>query len=77
MGEQEVTSGRYYGKGATGRLNMDALKLRGDVTTYNVGPAAQPPYPPNYVPDSAPTARPGPAASRRSTAASARARAPA
>jgi alkaline phosphatase len=56
MGEQEVTSGRYYGKGATGRLNMDALKLRGDVTTYNVGPAAQPPYPPNYVPDSAPTA---------------------
>jgi alkaline phosphatase len=56
MGEQEVTSGRYYGKGATGRLNMDALKLRGDVTTYNVGPAAQAPYPPNYVPDSAPTA---------------------
>src|SRR3954447_16890065 len=56
MGEQEVTSGRYYGKGATGRLNMDALKLRGDVITYNVGPAAQAPYPPNYVPDSAPTA---------------------
>jgi alkaline phosphatase len=56
MGEQEVTSGRYYGKGAAGRLNMDALKLRGDVTTYNVGPAAAPPYPPNYVPDSAPTA---------------------
>src|SRR6478735_1489979 len=56
MGEQEVTSGRYYGKGATGRLAMDALKLRGDVTTYNVGPAAQAPYPPNYVPDSAPTA---------------------
>jgi alkaline phosphatase len=56
MGEQEVTSGRYYGKGATGRLAMDSLKLRGDVTTYNVGPAAQAPYPPNYVPDSAPTA---------------------
>src|SRR6478609_6229192 len=56
MGEQEVSSGRYYGKGATGRLAMDALKLRGDVTTYNVGPAAQAPYPPNYVPDSAPTA---------------------
>jgi alkaline phosphatase len=56
MGEQEVSSGRYYGKGAAGRLNMDALKLRGDVTTYNVGPAAAPPYPPNYVPDSAPTA---------------------
>src|SRR3954447_20345742 len=56
MGEQEVTSGRYSGRGAAGRLNMDALKLRGDVTTYNVGPAAAPPYPPNYVPDSAPTA---------------------
>ncbi len=56
MGEQEVTSGRYYAKGATGRLAMDALKFRGDVTTYNVGPAAAPPYPPNYVPDSAPTA---------------------
>ena len=52
----EVTSGRYYAKGATGRLNMDALPFRGDVTTYNVGPAAAPPYPPNYVPDSAPTA---------------------
>ena len=48
--------GRYYAKGAIGRLNMDALRLRGDVTTYNVGPAAQAPYPPNYVPDSAPTA---------------------
>ena len=56
MGEQEVTSGRYYGKGAKGRLAMDSLKFRGDVTTYNVGPAEAPPYPPNYVPDSAPTA---------------------
>ena len=56
MGDSEVTSGRYYAKGATGRLNMDALPFRGDVTTYNVGPAAAPPYPPNYVPDSAPTA---------------------
>ena len=32
------SSGRYYAKGAAGRLNMDALKLRGDVTTYNVAP---------------------------------------
>ena len=56
MGDSEVTSGRYYAKGAAGRLNMDALPFRGDVTTYNVGPAAAPPYPPNYVPDSAPTA---------------------
>ncbi|MDA0170766.1 alkaline phosphatase [Solirubrobacter taibaiensis] len=56
MGDSEVTSGRYYAKGATGRLNMDALPFRGDVTTYNVGPAAAPPHPPNYVPDSAPTA---------------------
>ena len=55
MGEQEVTAGRYYAKGAEGRLNMDALRFRGDVTTYNVGPAAAPPYPPHYVPDSAPT----------------------
>src|SRR6478735_558894 len=50
MGDSEVTSGRYYAKGATGRLNMDALPFRGDVTTYNVGPAAAPPYPPNSVP---------------------------
>ena len=39
MGEQEVSSGRYYGRGAAGRLNMDAMRFRGDVTTYNVGPA--------------------------------------
>src|SRR6478752_1767994 len=32
------------------------ILFRGDVMTYNVGPAAAPPYPPNYVPDSAPTA---------------------
>lgn len=56
MGDSEVTSGRYYAKGASGRLNMDSLPFRGDVTTYNVGPAAASPYPPNYVPDSAPTA---------------------
>src|SRR6478609_4138387 len=56
MGDSEVTSGRYYAKGAAGRLDMDSLPFRGDVTTYNVGPAAAPPYPPNYVPDSAPTA---------------------
>ncbi|RKQ87450.1 alkaline phosphatase [Solirubrobacter pauli] len=56
MGDSEVTSGRYYAKGAAGRLNMDSLPFRGDVTTYNVGPAAAAPYPPNYVPDSAPTA---------------------
>ena len=49
MGDSEVTSGRYYAKGATGRLNMDALPFRGDVTTYNVGPAAAPPYPPNCL----------------------------
>jgi len=56
MGEAEVSLARYYAKGAAGKLAMDALRFRGDVTTYNVGPAAGPPYPPNYVPDSAPTA---------------------
>jgi alkaline phosphatase len=55
MGEAEVSLARYYAKGAAGRLNMDSLRFRGDITTYNVSPAPQPPYPPNYVPDSAPT----------------------
>src|ERR1700754_2905452 len=49
MGEQEVSSGRYYGKGAAGRLNMAAMRSRGDVPPSTVGPAAAPPYPPNYV----------------------------
>jgi alkaline phosphatase len=47
---------RYYGRAAPRRLNLDALRFRGDVTTDNVSPAAASPYPPKYVPDSAPTA---------------------
>ena len=31
MGHSEVTLGRYYGKGAAGRLNMDALPFRGEL----------------------------------------------
>ncbi len=34
MGDSEVTSGRYYGKGATGRLNMDKLPFRGSSLHY-------------------------------------------
>lgn len=56
MGDSEVTSGRYYGKGADGRLAMDRMPFRGDVVTYGLSPAPSAPYPPNYVPDSAPTA---------------------
>ena len=56
MGEQEVTSGRYYAQGRHRAPEHGRAAFRGDVTTYNVGPAAAPPYPPNYVPDSAPTA---------------------
>lgn len=56
MGDSEVTSGRYYGKGAAGRLNMDKLPFRGSSIHYvlNYGPG--PSYAPNYTGDSAPTA---------------------
>lgn len=56
MGDSEVTLGRYYGKGAAGRLNMDKLPFRGSSIHYvlNYGPG--PSYPPNYTGDSAPTA---------------------
>ena len=62
MGETEVTSARYYGKGADGPPEHGRMKFRGDVTTYNVRPAAAPAYPPNYVPDSLPPRPPGRAA---------------
>ena len=55
MGDSEVTSARYYGKGADGRLNMDTLPFRGSIGTYVLSPGT-PPYAPNYTPDSAPTA---------------------
>jgi alkaline phosphatase len=56
MGESEITSGRYYGKGATGRLNMDKLAFRGSSIHYVLTPGPGPSYAPNYVGDSAPTA---------------------
>ena len=63
MGDSEVTSARYYGKGADGRLNMDTLPFRGSIGTYVLSPGSGqgtypggPAYAPNYTPDSAPTA---------------------
>ena len=56
MGDSEVTLGRYYGKGAAGRLNMDRLTFRGSSIHYVLRPGPGPNYAPNYVGDSAPTA---------------------
>jgi alkaline phosphatase len=56
MGYSEVTLGRYYGKGASGRLNMDRLAFRGSSIHYVLRPGPGPTYQPNYVGDSAPTA---------------------
>jgi alkaline phosphatase len=56
MGDSEVTIGRYYGKGAAGRLNMDRLPFRGSSIHYVLTPGAGPNYAPNYAGDSAPTA---------------------
>ncbi|MDO8188387.1 alkaline phosphatase [Conexibacter sp. JD483] len=56
MGDSEVTIGRYYGKGAAGRLNMDRLPFRGSSIHYVLSPGAGPNYAPNYAGDSAPTA---------------------
>lgn len=56
MGDSEVTSGRYYGKGAAGRLNMDKLPFRGSSIHYVLSPGPGPSYAPNYTGDSAPTA---------------------
>lgn len=56
MGDSEVTSARYYGKGAEGRLNMDSLPFRGSSIHYVLTPGPGPDYKPNYTGDSAPTA---------------------
>jgi alkaline phosphatase len=56
MGDSEVTLARYYGKGASGRLNMDKLAFRGSSIHYVLRPGPGPDYQPNYVGDSAPTA---------------------
>lgn len=51
-----MTLGRYYGKGAAGRLNMDRLPFRGSSLHYVLTPGPGPNYLPNYAGDSAPTA---------------------
>ena len=56
MGDSEVTLARYYGKGASGRLNMDRLAFRGSSIHYVLRPGPGPNYLPNYAGDSAPTA---------------------
>ncbi len=56
MGDSEITLARYYGVGAEGTLNMETLPFAGELTTYGLSAGPGPEYPPNYVPDSAPTA---------------------
>jgi alkaline phosphatase len=56
MGDSEITLARYYGKGAAGTLNMEKLPFAGELITYGLSAGPGPSYPPNYVPDSAPTA---------------------
>lgn len=56
MGDSEITLARYYGKGAEGSLNMEQLPFAGELITYGLSAGPGPEYPPNYVPDSAPTA---------------------
>jgi alkaline phosphatase/streptomycin-6-phosphatase len=54
MGTQEITAARYY-QGVRNRLNVDRMPLTGFDTTWSVKPAANPPYLPDYDPDSAST----------------------
>jgi alkaline phosphatase len=54
MGTQEITAARYY-EGVHSSLNVDRLPLTGFDTTWSVKPAANPPYLPDYDPDSAST----------------------
>ncbi len=56
MGDSEITLARYYGVGAEGTLNMETLPFAGEAITYGLSAGPGPDYPPNYVPDSAPTA---------------------
>lgn len=56
MGDSEITLARYYGMGAAGTLNMETLPFAGELITYGLSAGPGPAYPPNYVPDSAPTA---------------------
>jgi alkaline phosphatase len=54
MGTQEITAARYY-QGVHSDLNVDRMPLTGFDTTWSVKPAANPPYLPDYDPDSAST----------------------
>lgn len=54
MGTQEITAARYY-QGVNNPLNVDRMPLTGFDTTWSVKPAANPPYLPDFDPDSAST----------------------
>lgn len=54
MGTQEITAARYY-QGVNNKLNADRMPFTGFDTTWSVKPAANPPYLPDYDPDSAST----------------------
>jgi alkaline phosphatase len=54
MGTQEITAARYY-QGVGNELNVDRMPFTGFDTTWSLKPAAQPPYRPDYDPDSAST----------------------
>ena len=56
-GDSELTIGRYYLNGAKGApMAYERLPFNGSLLTWNLQFGAGPEYPPNYVPDSAPTA---------------------
>ncbi|MQA76026.1 MAG: phosphatase [Solirubrobacterales bacterium] len=54
MGTQEITAARYY-QGVREPLDVDRMAMTGFDTTWSVKAADQPPYPPDYDPDSAAT----------------------
>jgi alkaline phosphatase len=56
-GDSELTIGRYYLNGAEGPpMAYETLPFTGEYHTWNLQYGPGPHYPPNYVPDSAPTA---------------------
>jgi alkaline phosphatase len=56
-GDSELTVGRYYLNGAEGPpMAYETLPFTGSLHTWNLQFGPGPHYPPNYVPDSAPTA---------------------
>jgi alkaline phosphatase len=70
MGDSEITLARNYAVGASGRLALDTRPLTGAYTTYAL--QERDPTLPDYVPDSASTARRGRPAPRPATAGSQR-----